>query len=153
MSNQRQSASSGSQELPAHSLPLLGLLLLCPALHPCPTAPLAGLAGGDGNQPQHHSAGCAVCLALLVRMCLWQQRRHQQTLGSASPAEGPSLLCRGLRYFTGVQMTSKSTREGLSCCKGNSSVIWQHLQYCNVFILSTFADLVSLNSSEAGVNY
>lgn len=108
MSNQRQSASSGSQELPAHSLPLLGLLLLCPALHPCPTAPLAGLAGGDGNQPQHHSAGCAVCLALLPRMCLWQQRRHQQTLGSASPAEGPSLLCRGLRYFTGVQIKINS---------------------------------------------
>lgn len=124
----------------------LSILVLLPLLQ--------GWQEGMGTSPNITLfAGCAVCLALLARMCLWQQRRHQQTLGSASPAEGPSLLCRGLRYFTGVQMTSRSTREGLSCCKGNSSVIWQHLQYCNVFILSTFADLVSLNSSEAGVNY
>lgn len=37
--------------------------------------------------------------------------------------------------------------------RGNSFVIWQCLQYCDVFILNAFADLVSLSSSEAGLNY
>lgn len=86
MSNQKQSASSGRQELPAHSLPLLGWLLLCPTLSPCPAALLQAWQEGMGASTNIILfAGCGIFLALLARMCLCQQ-----ILASASPADSSS---------------------------------------------------------------
>lgn len=152
MSNRRQSASSGSQELPDT------LDLAASDLHPCPTAPLAGLEWEPGNQPWHHPVLWPVVLAwLCCQGCACGSSKGTSRYPVLLP------LMRAHRYHAAVE-TSRILCVGTSdlmdqvekhfpAGRGISFVIWQRLQYRDVFILKAFADLVSLNSSEAAVNY
>lgn len=131
MSNQRQSASSGSQELPAHPQPLLILLLACPALRSCPTAPLAGLAQGSGSQHQRRPIFWPVMFAWLC----WWGCVCGSSEGTSKYSVLPSLL-RAQHYNAGGWDISHplrehespygSTREALSC--------WQRQLLCNLAV-------------------
>lgn len=116
------------------------------------------LQGWNGNQPWHHPVLWPVVLAwLCCQGCACGSSKGTSRYPVLLP------LMRAHRYHAAVE-TSRILCVGTSdlmdqvekhfpAGRGISFVIWQRLQYRDVFILKAFADLVSLNSSEAAVNY
>lgn len=152
--------SGGKVPAPAimSSWPPLFLLSAWPAPHPCPTAPLAGLPRGNGNQHQY----CRVFLPMMfagsagedVLVAAVKAPSHTRF---CQPCRGPSTTTQGVEtsciLCVGANDLTDQREKHFPAGGGSSFVIWQCLQSCDVFILNAFADLLSPNGSEAGVNY